>query len=291
MLKRPLPALFLLSAISLLLPRAPAIDIPEEYHIGGFATGCQAYTFRLFSALEAIEKTAEAGGRVIEFYPGQRFAPDEEDLRWDHHASEEMIRRVEEHLERHDVLAVNYGVVGIPQDEEEARRIFEFAERLGVRGITTNSVDSIDTIEKLVDEYDIKVAYHNHPKRPDRPGYRLWNPEFLAELLEGRDPRIGACADTGHWIRSGLDPVESLRILEGRIVSLHLKDRTDPDEHDVVLGTGMGDIPGVLEELRRQNFSGHISVEYEHNWENSVPDVAHSIGFIRGYGRARGWGK
>ncbi len=269
------------------VPRGDAMDIPDEYHIGGFATGCQAYTFRAFSALEAIEKTAEAGGRIIEFYPGQRFSPEKPDLQWDHHASAEMIAQVEEHLERFDVLAVNYGVVGIPRDEEEARKVFEFAKRLGLRGITTASVDSIDTIERLVEEYDVKVAYHNHPRRP---GYDLWDPEFLKELLEGRDERIGACADTGHWIRSGLDPVESLRTLEGRIISLHLKDRADPDEHDVVLGTGMGKVGEILEELRRQKFSGHISVEYEHNWENSVPDVAQSIGFIRGYGVARGWG-
>ncbi len=270
-----------------LAPRGEAMDIPEKYHIGGFATGCQAYTFREFSALEAIERTAEAGGRIIEFYPGQRFSPEDGDLRWNHDASEEMIRRVEEHLEKHDVLAVNYGVVGIPRDEEEARKVFDFAARLGVRGITTASVDAIDTIEKLVRDYDIKVAYHNHPRRP---GYDLWDPGFLADLLEGRDTRIGACADTGHWIRSGLDPVECLRILEGRIISLHLKDLAGPDSHDVILGTGMGNVAGVLEELRRQNFSGHLSVEYEHNWENSVPDVAQSIGFIRGYGAARGWG-
>jgi sugar phosphate isomerase/epimerase len=68
-----------------------------------------------------------------------------------------------------------------------------------------------------------------------------------------------------------------------------LKDRARPEGDDVIFGTGMGNIGGVLEELREQNFTGHISVEYEHNWENSVPDVAQCIGFIRGYGAARGW--
>jgi len=37
--------------------------------------------------------------------------------------------------------------------------------------------------------------------------------------------------------------------------------------------------------LRRQKFDGNISVEYEYNWDNNVPDVAQSIGFVRGYGR------
>ena len=48
--------------------------IPEEYKTGGFFVGCQAYTFNRFTVFEAIEKTAEAGGKVIEFYPGQKLS-------------------------------------------------------------------------------------------------------------------------------------------------------------------------------------------------------------------------
>jgi hypothetical protein len=39
--------------------------------INGFAIGCQAWTFNKFSVFEAIEKTAQTGGKVIEFYPGR----------------------------------------------------------------------------------------------------------------------------------------------------------------------------------------------------------------------------
>lgn len=265
------------------------MNIADDYKVGGFAVGTQAYTFKNFTALEAIEKTAQAGGRVIEFYPGQAFSPDQKALKWDHNATDEMIATVEKHLKQFDVLAVNYGVVGIPKDEAQARKIFEFAKRLGMRAITTESEDALDVIEKLVREYDIKVAFHNHPRRDDNPDYRTWDPKHVSQLLKGRDERIGSCADTGHWIRSGLDPVESLRILKGRIISLHLKDRAVPESHDVVFGTGMGNTAGVLDELRKQKFSGHISVEYENNWQDSVPDVGQCIGFIRGYGTAKGW--
>lgn len=268
---------------------AAAMDIPDTHKIGGFAVGTQAYTFRMFTAIEAIEKTAQAGGRVIEFYPGQAFSPDQRDRRWDHNATDEMIAAIEEQLKRFDVLAINYGVVGIPNNEPEARKIFDFARRLGIQGITTESVKSLDLIEKLVGEYDIEVAFHNHPRRADNPDYRVWDPSYLREVLEGRDSRIGACADTGHWLRSGVDPLEALQLLRGRIISSHLKDRARPEESDVIFGTGIGDIGGVLEELRKQEFSGNISVEYESNWENSVPDVAQCIGFIRGYGTAQGW--
>ena len=40
--------------------------IPDEYKTGGFFIGCQAYTFNRYTVFEAIEKTAQAGGKVIE---------------------------------------------------------------------------------------------------------------------------------------------------------------------------------------------------------------------------------
>ena len=106
-----------------------------------------------------------------------------------------------------------------------------------------------------------------------------------------RDARIGSCADTGHWVRSNLKPAECLRILKGRIVSSHLKDlnQMGREGHDLPFGTGVSDIPAILDELKNQGFTGNISIEYEHNWENSVPDVAQCIGFVRGYGEAKKW--
>jgi len=35
--------------------------------------------------------------------------------------------------------------------------------------------------------------------------------------------------------------------------------------------------------LKRQNFTGNISIEYEYNWKNNVTDAAQCIGFMRGY--------
>lgn len=38
-----------------------AAELRAKCQIGGFALGCQAYTFHRFTAFEAIEKTAAAG--------------------------------------------------------------------------------------------------------------------------------------------------------------------------------------------------------------------------------------
>jgi sugar phosphate isomerase/epimerase len=262
-----------------------AAPIPDEHRIGGFAIGCQAYTFNRFTVFEAIEKTAQAGGKVIEFYPGQKLSPAEPDTSWDHAASAEIIAKVKAKLAEHGLLAVNYGVVGIPRDEAGARQIFEFARKMGIRALTTESTDALDTIEKLVKEFDIRVAIHNHPVRPNDANYKVWDPQYVADLVRNRDRRIGACADTGHWVRSNLDPVKCLKILESRVISCHLKDlnRMGPDAHDVPFGTGVANMAGVLDELKRQGFDGNISLEYEHNWDLNVPEVAQCIGFVRGY--------
>ena len=265
--------------------------IPEEAKTGGFFIGCQAYTFNHYSLFEAIQKTAESGGKVIEFFPGQKLSPEEPNVKWDHDASPETRQKVKDQLARYKITPVNYGVVGIPKDETQARKIFEFAKAMGLRAVTTESVDAIDTIEKLVKEYDIMVGFHDHPKRENDPNYRMWDPNYILSIVKDRDARIGSCADTGHWVRSNLKPVDCLRILKGRIISSHLKDLNEmgPDAHDVPYGEGVSDIPGILEELKAQGFTGNISLEYEYHWETSVPEVSQCIGFVRGYGAAKQW--
>lgn len=282
MMKLPfLPALLALCALGAVAQAAP---IPDEYKTNGFAIGLQAYTFNRFTVFEAIEKTAAAGGKVIEFYPGQKLSPEQPDVKWNHDASDEVFDKVVAKLKQHNIKAVNYGVVGIPVEEEGARKIFAFAKKLGLYGITTESFEAIDTIEKMVKEYDIKVGIHEHPRRPDKPTYRLWDPYFILELIKDRDPRIGACADTGHWQTSGINPLWAVRLLKGRIVSSHLKDKADfGKSHDVPYGTGVGQVGDILAELKASGFEGNISVEYEYNWDNSLPEVTKCIEFVKNW--------
>lgn len=265
-----------------------ATPIPDDAKICGFALGCQAYTFNRFSAFEAIEKTAQAGGKIIEFYPGQKLSVEKPDLKVHHDASDELLAALKEKLAKHGIRAVNYGVVG-GKDAAEWRKIFEFAKKLELYAITTEDVGHIDDIEKLVKEFDICVGYHEHARNANNPNYKVWDPKFILELVKDRDARIGAAADTGHWVTSGLNPVESLKLLKGRIISCHLKDRPviGQSKPDVVYGTGVSNVKAMLDELKAQGFKGNISIEYEANWDNSVPDVAQCIGFVRGWGAGK----
>jgi sugar phosphate isomerase/epimerase len=279
--------LFCGALAAVLLPAPVPAAFPEDAKISGFVLGCQAYTFNRFSVFEAIEKTAEAGGKAIEFYPGQKLSREEPNVKWDHNSSAEIIAKVKAKLEKEHILAVNYGVVGA-NSEAEWRKVFQFAKTLGLYGITTESVPDLDTIEKLVKEFDIRVGIHEHGKRPNDANYKVWDPNYVLSIVKDRDQRIGACADTGHWATSGIKPIDGLKILSGRIVSLHLKDRPviGKEMPDTIYGTGVSDVKGMLDELKRQKFAGNISIEYENNWDNSVPDVAKCIEFVRNYGKA-----
>jgi sugar phosphate isomerase/epimerase len=283
---RSLTSSLLALALCAVAPLRAAEPIPDDHRVGGFGIGCQAYSFNRYSVYEAIEKTAEVGAKCIEFYPGQKLSKEEPTVKWSHDSPPEVVAKVKEQLAKHGIIATAYGVVGIPKDEAGARKIFEFAKTMGLKTINTESVDAIDTFEPLVKEYDIKVGFHDHPKREGKPEYKMWDPNYILSVVKDRDPRIGSCADTGHWQRSGLDPVDCLKILKGRIMSSHLKDLNDWSMagHDMPYGTGKGKIAEVLTEFKAQGFTGPISVEYEFHWEESVPEIKQSIDFVREFG-------
>ncbi len=280
-------ALAIVVALSGMSVSAQADVLPKSLYVGGFLIGPQAYSFRLFTFFEAIDKAVEANCRVIEAYPGQQLSPDDE-RQFNHNADPSVWAKAKKKLDEAGVKVVNYGVVGLGNNEEENRKVFDFAKIMDIPCITSEPQEgSFDLLEKLVKEYDIKLAIHNHPIRPDNPDYKYWDPHYVKECVEGRDHRMGACADTGHWARSNVKPVEALKVLEGRIISAHLKDlnRFARDAHDVHFGEGVCNIKEVLDELNRQGFDGNISIEYEHNWENNVDDVAACIEFVREYGK------
>ena len=120
------------------------------------------------------------------------------------------------------VKAMNFGVVNFTSDGPAARKVFEFARDMGLQTITCEPADKSawDVVEKLADEFKINAACHNHPKPS-----QYWNPDTVLAAIRGRGPRIGCCADTGHWPRSGLKPVDCLRKYEGHTICLHFKDR------------------------------------------------------------------
>jgi sugar phosphate isomerase/epimerase len=282
-------------ALSVAAPPVAAMDkIPDEYKINGFAVGCQAWSFNHLTLFDAIRLTHQAGGKIIELIPGQQLKPNS-NLKFDHNATDEQIAQVKAECQKYHVLPVNYGVV-IVQGSAQWRKVFEFARKMDLYGVTSEPNGSdMDDIEKLVKEFDIHFCIHDHPKNPREPDYKFWDPHYVLSLVKDRDPRMGSCADTGHWLTSGVDPVEALRILKGRVMSCHLKDRNKKGRgsRDVAWGKGVGEVKEILDELKSQNFQGNIDIEYENDMEvdpathatKSFPAIKQSIAWIEHYGQ------
>lgn len=262
-----------------MLAAAPAMaqGAPNAEKLG-WRLGCQAWSFNSFTFFEAVDKTASLGLKYIEAFPGQALSPDHKDIKFDQNMSDEAMKMAKDKLNAAGVKVVNYGVVGLPPKEEEARKVFEFAKKMGIETIVSEPTASeFGMLDKLTAEYGINVALHNHPK----PSL-YWSYENVLKNCEGHSKQIGSCADTGHWPRSGINSLEALKKLEGRIISLHFKDVNEmgKDAHDVPWGTGVCDAKAMLTELKRQGFKGVFSIEYEYNMENSLPEIAKCVEFF-----------
>jgi len=257
----------------------------------GWKMAVHSYTFQNFSIYDAIDKTAALGlkdmsisGSVNLLENGKIRKSSTPGI------SDEAYAGILAHMKEKGLNPefVNMGVVKPTANEAESRKLFAAAKKLGIGVLVTEPETHgkmeelpkvMDVVEKLAKEYNIKVAIHNHPG----PQNFYWNPDTVLAAVKGRSPLLGACADVGHWVRSGLDPVECLKKLEGRVICLHFKDlneKGNPKAHDVPWGTGASNVKAMMVELKRQKFKGAFCVEYEYHWDNSSPEIAECVKFF-----------
>jgi sugar phosphate isomerase/epimerase len=231
----------------------------------GLKLSLQCWTFNRLSFFETVDKAVELGVKYLEMYPGQRLKPGSEE-KVGRTMSEQAIAEVKKKLYDAGVKLVAYGVDGIPTDEAGARKTFDWAKKMGIEVLVTETTPN-DIIDKLSQETGIRVALHNHPT--------TWPPDKVLDATKGKNKLVGACCDTGHWMRAGFVPVDTLKKVEGRVEHLHFKDLNDFGKgHDVRWGTGRGDVKGMLTELKRQGYKGYLSIEYEYG---DLPHLAENL--------------
>jgi sugar phosphate isomerase/epimerase len=231
----------------------------------GIKLALQCWTFNKLSFFETIDKARELGVKYIEIYPGQRLKPGSNE-KIHRTMSDAVIAEVTQKLDEAGMKLVAYGVDGIPTDEAGARKTFEWAKRMGIKVLVTETTPT-DLFDRLANEYQVKVALHNHPAS--------WPPDAVLKACEGKSKMIGSCSDTGHWQTNKWVPVEMLRKLQGRVLHSHFKDRNELGRgHDVPWGSGKGDARGMLEELKQQGYQGYVSIEYEYG---SLEDLARTL--------------
>lgn len=246
----------------------------------GWRLGVQSYSFHLFPLVEALDKTQELGLKYIEIYPGHKLGGKWGNLVFDFNLDNQIQKELKEMAASKGIKIIGTGVY-VAEKSSDWEKMFRFAKAMEMEFITCEpALSDWDLVEKLSKQYDIKISVHNHPQPSD-----YWKPENLLEAISHRNHSLGSCADVGHWRREGLNQIDCLKKLNGRIISLHIKDIVAPkigekEQHDVVWGTGILDVKGMLKELKKQNFKGIFSIEYEYNWENSVPDIKKCIRYF-----------
>jgi len=280
--------------VATLLSLAPLAAISQDETAAdrlGWQVAVHSYTFKNFSLSNAIDKTAEVGAKYMSISGSVNLMENGKIKTVPTTTlSEKDYAAILTHMKAKGITPkfVNMGVVKPTANEDESRKLFENAKRLGIdvlvaepetHGKMSELPKVMDVVEKLAVEFNIKVAIHNHPK----PSF-YWNPDTVLAAVKGRSPLLGSCSDVGHWVRSGLDPVECLKKLEGRVIALHFKDlvpeKNGKSRHDVPWGTGKSDVKAMMAELKRQGFKGAFCVEYEYHWDNSVPEIAQCVKFF-----------
>jgi sugar phosphate isomerase/epimerase len=242
---------------------SPLAAIARESAAAGLNLGIQLYSLRGYNVDDALRHARDIGFRVVEFY-GDMFP-----LGSDAAAIQAMKKKVADL----GLVISCHGVNGFGGDAAANRRVFEFAKAAGIPTISADPApEAFESLDELVKEFDIRIAIHNHG-----PKHRYDKVIDVLRAIEGHDERIGACADLGHYIRSGENPTEVIRLLKGRLYGIHLKDFQDMQDvtKGVILGKGHLNVPAVFAALVQTGFpkNGALSLEYEENPQNPLDDI------------------
>ena len=242
---------------------SPLAAFAREAAAADLNLGIQLYSLRGYKVDEAMKHARDIGFRFVEFY-GDMFPVNSDAA---------AIAGMKKKLADLGLTVSAHGVNGFGGDAAANRKVFEFAKAAGIPCLSADpSPEAFKSLDELVKEFDIKIAIHNHG-----PKHRYNKVVDVLKAIEGHDERIGACADLGHYIRSGEKPTEVIRLLKGRLYGIHLKDFQDMQDvtKGVILGKGHLDVPAVMAALVQTNFpkNGALSLEYEENPENPLADI------------------
>jgi len=240
-----------------------------------FKIGMAGYSFKEFTVEQTIEMMKRTGVSNLSV----------KDFHMPYTSTKDQIASVISKFKAGDINPYAVGVVYM-KTEQEVDRSFEYAKMAGVRLIVgAPEYALLPYVEKKVKEYDIRIAIHNHG--PDNPLFPnaadIWN------NIWDKDKRMGICIDIGHTKRDGKDPVSDILKYGSRIFDVHIKD-VDGDTKDgktLEIGRGIIDIPGVIAALRRIEFSGMCSLEFEKDMKDPLAGIAESLGYFRGVMQCR----
>ncbi len=250
--------------------RAPHVS-PLSLKYGGFALGIQSFSLRHYTLEAALEIVRALGLSRVELIPETKLGPFSFGEHFPVSEDSAAIDAVLAACSARSIAIAAHGVNGM-SDVAEARSLFAFAERARIPLLTISpSSEVLPELDALCAAHPgVKLAIHNHGP------HLAWETiEEIEAAIAPRHPNLGACVDTGHFIRSGVDPVEAIGRFGRRVHGVHLKDFVSEGAFadGCILGDGKLKLAAVFGALRGIEFSGALSLEYEENPENVVPDL------------------
>ncbi|MDR2385321.1 MAG: sugar phosphate isomerase/epimerase [Tannerella sp.] len=194
-------------------------------------------------------------------------------------ANEEQIKAFHAKCAEYEVTGYAVGPIYM-KTEAEVDRGFEYARRVGVKLIVgVPNYELLPYVDEKVKEYDFYYAIHLHG--PDIKTYPDATDAW--EHTKDLDKRLGMCLDIGHDLRNGCDPVKDLKKYHTRVFDMHIKDVTDSTKagHAIELGRGKIDFPALVKMMRKVNYTGKCSLEYEKDMKDPFLGIAESIGYFK----------
>ncbi|MBI3759182.1 MAG: sugar phosphate isomerase/epimerase [Deltaproteobacteria bacterium] len=249
---------------------APAAADPWR----GLKIGVATYTVRELPIEEAIKGVQRSGLKYISI----KNVKNHVDLS---HTPEERKQRTQMFRDA-GLVPLSVGNVSMRTGEADIRKAFDYARDVGVTTIVcAPSPDALPILDKLVKEFDMKLAIHNHG--PEDKGF-FPSPYDVWKAVEKYDKRIGLCIDVGHTARAGVDPAEAILKCRERLYDLHLKDISALGNRNTPIeaGRGIPDLKAILAALLKINYQGLAGFEYEKDGKDPVPGLAESVGYVKG---------
>jgi len=256
-------------------PAAAAVGVPVSVSgatATSFKLGVASYSFREFRRTLCIKYTKELNTPYLcikEFHAPYCSTPEELD-------------RAREEFKKGGIILTGGGTIYFLKDDDaDIRFYFEYAKRLGLPMIIAGpTAQTLPKLEKYVQQYDIKVAVHNHgPEDKHFPA-----PSDVLKLIRNMDPRIGLCIDVGHTTRTGKNLLSEIQAAGPRLLDMHIKDLTDLMDKDgqVDVGLGVMPIPAIFKQLQSMNYTGMVNLEYEIHGDDPLPGMQRSFSYMRG---------
>jgi sugar phosphate isomerase/epimerase len=248
------------------LGRSPlaAASMADDGVYSPFKLGLQSYSLRGLTdggrpdRKKALEATKELGLHYWEAFPAH----------FPQTTDSAALEKAKAEMATQGVTLSGWGVVGLGKDPAADERVFEFARAAGLDYLSADPApDGLDSVDKLIEKFGIPIGIHNHG-----PGHQYAKIETIEKTIKDHHPKLGVCIDTGHFLRSRVDPVDAANAFAGRVFGVHLKDVKNAETFTIL---GKGDLRTVdfLKALLKQKYSYLVAIEYEENPESPQADI------------------